>query len=198
MTKKITMKNRLKKIQSLSDVDINVQCNDEEIQGPYDVKMDILSHEEDDKQVEMVEIGEQAQDKIYIFGEVLESTLCSEDTKQNKIKSTFSHLSNIANLIGKVIGESRILVQFDKHHIKYRDTGNRYSKQQCANLFLKLQSKVLKKYSTSKTMVQSWEKNFFLKNNHEPTNEDISKDGEAKKLFRQMMLAKKLLQMWKL
>ena len=65
-------------------------------------------------------------------------------------------------MISKVI-TTKELVNFDKHHLNYKESHSEESRKICRNLLPQLQVSVLKEHGRKNGQIRKWEKHFIYK-----------------------------------
>lgn len=104
--------------------------------------------------------------------------------------------SSVGKMIEKVIGRSSNLLQFDYHHMAFKETKNETSRKICKNLIKILETNVKAEFELCKTFQQTWEKEFYLRNKKVPLHDDILADDDCTKNFNKIVVCKRLFKLW--
>ena len=131
------------------------------------------------------------------------NTSCNDDTMIHETPLTSRANNNqlkssTAQLISKVICIHADLIKFDHHHIKFKSLKCESSRKICQSILPKLQENVKKEYLKSKSIVSTWEREFYIENGKEPCQNDMKNDNIVFEHYMKVLYAKKLLLMWKM
>lgn len=128
-----------------------------------------------------------------------------KDEKENENATTPStphekqhvFVSSTAKAICDVIGLTKDLITYDKHHFIFKNKKLENSRKICLKTLPILQNQVKKILKESEDQLANWEKDFFLKNSFVPSIDEIKK-GTAIEYYNKVKYGKKLLKSWNL
>ena len=111
----------------------------------------------------------------------------------NKSEETKVLKSSIAKMTNYVIGFSRELKEFDKHHLLVKECKNENSRKRCQQLLPSLQSRVKIEHSTAMTFIKNWEEDYLKQYGKLPNNDVLKSCSVYCESYKKFFYGQKLL-----
>ena len=174
--------------------EINMECEDQE-HDDHETELELHSNilDEGNKEDSDQKLAEEEQKQ-----EQHSEPKNVKQPEQNKKQTPHKYKSNIGKMLSQVLGHTRPVQLFDKHHNLFRVLKSEESRKYCQELLPSLQQKTLQQHKILNDSMDSWNRSFFLEKEREPNATDIKGDNKALSIYQGIKSAKKLLKGWEI